>query len=84
MSPTSIEPPGMLTFSLRIGVDHVLQRDAVVVHAREVDVDLDLALQTAADVGTQHGRDRLEAILQLLGDLLEAHQPVLAGQVHLA
>ena len=45
-----------------------------------IDGDLDLPLQPPGNIGGQHAGDILESILEIFGQLLQAHQRPVAGQ----
>ncbi len=64
-------------------VEHVVERGAVEAQALRVDVDLHLALDSADERRAQHAGDRLDLVLDRLGQAPELDRADVAGEVDL-
>ncbi len=64
-------------------LDDVGERDAVVLELAQVHVHFHFALQAPGQLDAEHARYLLDLVLNVLGELLQPNQVVLARHVHL-
>ncbi len=62
-------------------IHDVIETNAILVQIVDVAIDLDLRFQTARYVRTQHSRNRLDLVLEIVGDILQPGNAIRSSDV---